>query len=81
MEKSKAILGLMDSEVLERKEKGQINIIENKNIKTNWEIIKGNLFTLFNFYNLLIAIALILVGAYSNLAFMLIIALNVSMGN
>jgi cation-transporting ATPase E len=80
VEKQKIILGLTEKEVLERKEKGQVNILEEKNVKSNWEIISGNVLTLFNLYNFLIAIALTIVGAYSNLAFMLIIILNVCIG-
>ena len=81
MEEQRTILGLTEAEVLERKEKGQINIIEEKTVKSNWEIIAGNVFTLFNLYNFLIAIALMSVGAYSNLAFILIIILNISIGS
>ena len=81
MEEQRTILGLTETEVLERKEKGQINIIEEKTVKSNWEIIAGNVFTLFNLYNFLIAIALMSVGAYSNLAFILIIILNISIGS
>ena len=81
MEEQRTILGLTEAEVLERKEKGQVNIIEEKTVKSNWEIIAGNVFTLFNLYNFLIAIALMSVGAYSNLAFILIIILNISIGS
>lgn len=81
MEEQRTILGLTEAEVLERKEKGQINIVEEKTVKSNWEIISGNVFTLFNLYNFLIAIALMSVGAYSNLAFMLIIILNICIGS
>lgn len=80
MEKQKTILGLTEKEVIERKEKGKVNILEEKNVKSNWEIISDNIFTLFNLYNFLIAIALTIVGAYSNLVFMLIIILNVCIG-
>ncbi|SFB29200.1 cation-translocating P-type ATPase [Clostridium frigidicarnis] len=80
MEKQKTILGLTEKEVIERKKKGEVNILEEKNIKSNWEIISDNIFTLFNLYNFLIAIALTIVGAYSNLVFMLIIILNVCIG-
>ena len=81
MEEQRTILGLTEAEVLERKEKGQINVVEEKTVKSNWEIIAGNVFTLFNLYNFLIAIALMSVGAYSNLAFILIIILNISIGS
>lgn len=74
------INGLTQEEVLERKEKGQINIVEDKNTKTNWRIISENVFTLFNLFNFLIALALMAVGAYSNLAFMLVIIVNICIG-
>ena len=74
------INGLTQEEVLERKEKGQINIVEDKNTKTNWQIISENVFTLFNLFNFLIALALMAVGAYSNLAFMLVIIVNICIG-
>ncbi|NFN93292.1 HAD family hydrolase [Clostridium botulinum] len=81
MEEQQTILGLTEKEVLDRKAKGKINIVEEKNIKSDWQIISDNVFTLFNLYNFIIAIALIMVGAYSNLAFMLIIMLNVCIGS
>lgn len=81
MEEQQIILGLTEAEVLERKERGEINIVEEKTVKSNWEIISSNVFTLFNLYNFLIAIALMSVGAYSNLAFMLIIILNICIGS
>lgn len=81
MEEQRTILGLTEAEVLKRKEKGQVNIVEEKTVKSNWEIIAGNVFTLFNLYNFLIAVALMSVGAYSNLAFMLIIILNICIGS
>ncbi len=74
------INGLTQAEILKRKEKGQINIVNDKNTKTNWQITSENVFTLFNLFNFIIAIALTLVGAYSNLAFMLIIIINVCIG-
>ncbi|WP_315080926.1 cation-translocating P-type ATPase [uncultured Clostridium sp.] len=81
MEEQQTILGLTEKEVLDRKAKGQINIVEEKNVKSDWQIISDNVFTLFNLYNSIIAIALMMVGAYSNLAFMLIIILNVCIGS
>ena len=42
------INGLTQAEILKRKEKGQINIVNDKNTKTNWQIISENVFTLFN---------------------------------
>ena len=80
MEKQEKIIGLTENEVLERNEKGEKNIVQDNKVKSNWQIILSNVCTLFNLYNLLIALALTAVGAYSNLAFMLIIILNISIG-
>ena len=81
MEIRESGLGLTEQEVLERKAKGQVNVVDEKTVKSNWEIISGNIFTLFNLYNFIIAVALMSVGAYSNLAFMLIIILNICIGS
>ncbi len=72
--------GLSDSQVLERKEKGLVNITKNNNIKTNKEIISENIFTIFNLLNVLIAIALIIAGSFKNLLFMPIIIANTIIG-
>ena len=44
MGEQQTILGLTQEEVLDRKEKGKINIVEEKTVKSNWEIISGNVF-------------------------------------
>ena len=44
------------------------------------QIIKRNVFTLFNFLNLVIALLLFSVGAYSNMLFITIVILNVVIG-
>ena len=72
--------GLSSKEVEELTSQGKINISDNNNLKSNWKIIKDNVFTLFNLYNLIIAIALLLVGAYTNTFFFLIITINVLIG-
>ena len=72
--------GLSTEEVEKLTSEGKINICDNNNLKTNWQIIKDNVFTLFNLYNLIIAIALLLVKAYTNTFFFLIITINVLIG-
>lgn len=74
------MFGLTAKEVLEKNKKGEVNKLEETNLKSNWDIIRENVFTLFNFYNFIIAITLAMVGAYSNLAFILIIVINISIG-
>ncbi len=53
---------------------------QDKITKSTGQIIRDNLCTLFNLFNLLIAIALISVKAWSNLFFILIIMLNTAIG-
>lgn len=72
--------GLTLTEVEQRVERGDVNVATENITKTNKEIIFDNVFTLFNFYNLLIACALLLVGAYSNMSFFAIIVLNSAIG-
>ena len=72
--------GLSTEEVKKLTEQGKVNISNNNNLKSNWQIIKDNVFTLFNLYNLIIAIALLLVKAYTNTFFFLIITINVLIG-
>ena len=52
--------------------------IDNNN--SFWEIVKRNIFTLFNFLNFAIAILLALVGAWSNLIFFVVIIFNAISG-
>ncbi|MGO2101244.1 cation-translocating P-type ATPase [Vagococcus salmoninarum] len=72
--------GLTTAEVAERLVKEQVNNYEENVAKTTQEIIKDNVWTLFNLLNVLIGVALALVGAYSNLFFLVIILLNISIG-
>ena len=48
--------------------------------KTTGQILRDNICTLFNLLNLLIAIALIFVHAWSNLFFVPVVALNTIIG-
>ena len=63
------IKGLSSEEVEEQIRKGNVNKLPKDNLKSNWKIIFDNVFTLFNLYNLIIAIALICVQAYTNVFF------------
>ena len=77
MEKLK---GLSSKEVEERIKNGQVNSSNTNNLKSNWQIVRDNVFTLFNLFNLIIAIALACVHAYTNMVFILIIIVNVLIG-
>lgn len=72
--------GLSDAEVSERKQQGLQNNYEENAAKSTKDIIYDNVMTLFNFLNFGIALCLLLVGAYSNLAFLAIILVNMGMG-
>lgn len=72
--------GLTSEEVNERIEKGQVNSSNTNNLKSNWQIVRDNVCTLFNLFNLIIAIALACVQAYTNMVFILIIIVNVLIG-
>ena len=74
------IKGLSEKEVQEQIEKGNINKSQESNLKTTKQIIFDNVFTLFNLYNLIIAIALLCVKAYTNTFFFLIITINIIIG-
>jgi len=75
-----SLKGLTNKQVEERIKDGKVNKVEDNKTRTNWEIIRDNVCTLFNLFNLLIAIALIAVKAYTNLAYMLIIVVNIIIG-
>ena len=72
--------GLSDEEVKKRIEEGKVNSASGDKLKSNWQIVRDNVCTLFNLFNLIIAIALACVQAYSNMVFILIIIINVLIG-
>ena len=72
--------GLTDKEVEEQIKLGHVNKSKESNLKTTKQIIFDNVFTLFNLYNLIIAIGLLCVKAYTNTFFFLIITINVIIG-
>ena len=47
---------------------------------SRWQIVKKNVFTLFNFLNAVIALLLLAVGAYCNVLFITIVILNTVIG-
>ena len=81
MEPNSPLHGLTDAEAKRLREMGGGNTPPPPPItKPAGQIIRENVCTLFNLFNVLIAIALALVGAWSNLLFILIIALNTVIG-
>lgn len=72
--------GLTTEEVNLRVNQNQQNNYNEDVSKSTKNILKDNILTLFNLLNLLIGICLALVGAYSNLFFMVIILINITIG-
>ncbi len=69
-------IGLTASQVEERYKDNLVNFNTDVKTKSAKEIIIENAFTLFNIINIILAIAIIAVGSYKNLTFIIIIILN-----
>ena len=80
MEDSFSFLGLTSDEARRQQSMGHGNPPPPPITKSAGQIIREHLCTLFNLFNLLIAVALAWVGAWSNLLFILIVALNTGIG-
>ncbi len=78
--KQMKLIGLTKAEVKQRILAKQVNKINDTQTRTTGQIIKSNTVTLFNFFNVIIAIALLAVHAYTNTFFILIIVINISIG-
>ena len=72
--------GLTEAEVKQRVENGQVNQTVDNQFKTNGQIIKENVCTYFNLIFLVLAILLLVVGAYRDLTFLPVIILNTIIG-
>ena len=72
--------GLTAEQVRRRYEAGLHNRPPETITKSTREIFRENICTLFNLYNLIIAVALVLVGAWTNLFFVLLLVLNTAIG-
>ena len=68
--------GLTKEQASERIRDNLVNFNTNVKTKTAKEIILENTVTLFNIINVILAVAIIAVGSYKNLGFLLIIVLN-----
>lgn len=75
-ENMKKYTGLTRQEVEKQISLGKINISPKPIVKSNFQIIMGHIFNLFNAYNFVIAIALIAVQAYSSLFFIVVVVSN-----
>ncbi len=74
------VSGLTKREVEERRIRGLVNQPPDTKTKSNWDIVRDNVFTLFNLLNVLIGAALALVGAWANMLYLGVIFLNSSIG-
>lgn len=72
--------GLTSDQVLQRQGEGLMNKSTKKYTKTYWDIFKDNCLSFFNIILFGIAIALIVFGDYSDLAFAVIMLANVIIG-
>ena len=72
--------GLSSSQVAERMEQGLYNREASLKTKSIGRIFRDNIFTLFNLVNILLALAILLVGSYKNLLFMGVILCNTAIG-
>ncbi len=70
------VTGLKESEVLKLKERGLVNYKADVKTKSVGQIIMMNFFTLFNFLNFGLALAIFLVGSYKNLLFLGVVFCN-----
>lgn len=77
---TKQFNGLQQSQVNEKISQGLTNHFTSHTGTSNWDIVKRNVFTLFNALNFAIALALIAVQAWSNLVFFAVICFNAFSG-
>ena len=69
-------IGLRTNEVKRQKELGLINYDTDVPTKSIKQIVSGNIFTLFNLLNIMLALAIVLVGSYKNLLFLGVVICN-----
>lgn len=80
MSEEEKIGGLTQAEVEQRIKAGKVNKAVDDQFKSNTQIIKENVFTYFNLIFLVLAILLVLVGAWNDLTFLPVIILNTVIG-
>ncbi len=73
-------MGLDAKQVSEQIEKGLVNTQPKGIEKSVWDIIRDNTFTLFNLFNVSLALFVFLVGAYRNMLFMALVIINTLLG-
>lgn len=73
-------IGLSSSEVEERISQGKVNVTVNLKTKSVKRIFYDNICTLFNAINIILFLALVLVGSYKNLLFIGVVVSNTAIG-
>lgn len=68
--------GLNNKQVDDRIKNNLVNHDTSVPTKSIKQILAGNFFTLFNFLNLFLALAIFAVGSYKNMLFMLVVIIN-----
>ena len=72
--------GLTSAEVEERKARGECNTAPATSTRTVGQIVRGNLFTLFNLINIVLAALIAATGSYRNMLFMGVVVCNLAIG-
>ena len=72
--------GLSQEDVLKRQQLGKTHFVESKSTKTYQEIIINNIFTFFNFINIILFACIIFVGSYRNTLFISVVFFNTLTG-
>ena len=72
--------GLSEEEVRQRVNEGKVNVSSNLKTKSIKRIFYDNICTLFNAINVVLFIALLVVGSYKNMLFMGIVLANITIG-
>ncbi len=73
-------IGLSSSQVEERIAKGLVNIQPNNLTRSVKQIVKDNLFTLFNLLNLVLALIILIMGDWKNALFIGVAVANTAIG-
>ena len=79
-EKQTSLNGLTHEEIKQRVQAGKVNKAVDDQFKSNAQIIKENVVTYFNLIFLVLALLLVLVGAWNDLTFLPVIILNTVIG-
>lgn len=72
--------GLTTQQVNQRIANQQVNKVQSSNTKSYQQILKDNVFTLFNFINFVLAILILFTESYKNLLFLGVVISNIIIG-